>query len=425
MWRPRATRSGSRSAPAGAVRTTAPVATRWPICRRSAGSNAPKVRRSSGTISSNASAVSDAIHASSAPSSWSSWTSTVPLPARKPSTNAAPAAAGVPGLKARPRRASTASVSHPPPSWSNRVARPCTRPWTRRVSARRASTVGNSIVPSGVVDDTERGLHGAQPFDHRSGGVLVQPDGGAIQPGQDPHDEFVEDDLEATRVGPAHVAVPHRRRQRPQAVHQIGDVGSGRRQSAQRLDRRTDGVGQLGQQRQIDGTSGVGQRGRRHRLLDQPRRRRRHHGGAVPGPLDQPHRQLGLPPQRPRLAKGARASPPLGQRAPPDVEGSQPVQQPRPTGSVGAPQIQLDLGAGRLEPEPGRLGRCGEISSQRHLGRVGGHLADAIADHEFVLDDASAHPSRRRRRRALRPIPARGRVRIAASDVASRLALMT
>ena len=67
-----------------------PVTSSVMIWRRSAGSNAPNVRRSRATTLSNASPVSDANHVSTIASSSPSWTSTVPDPARNPSTNAAP-----------------------------------------------------------------------------------------------------------------------------------------------------------------------------------------------------------------------------------------------------------------------------------------------------------------------------------------------
>ena len=114
------------------------------ICRRSAASKAPKVRRSRTKTESNSAGFSDDSQRSTTPSRSASCTRTVPEPARNPSMNAAPVAGGVPPDNACPSRCSTSRVVHAPPSCSSLVARPCTRPCPERVPANCASTSGKA-----------------------------------------------------------------------------------------------------------------------------------------------------------------------------------------------------------------------------------------------------------------------------------------
>ena len=291
------------------------------------------------------------IQPSTAASSWVSCSSTVPLPARKPSTNAAPLAAGVPGVSARPRRASTAGGAQWPASWSSRVARPCTSPW-------RATALGELLehgrqlaAPGRVVDDGRAAAWAALSRSiiwraASSSSAL----GGASQPGDDAHDELVEHDPQVGDVGAPHVAVAQGAGERAEGVHQLADVGVAGGQHAEQparpaAARRAGRRAGPGRRRPAASTSRAG----RGDVLDEARRRRRLDRRAVAGQLDDAHRQLGLPRQAPRLAERAARAAALLERAPRDAERGQPVQQVRAAQAVRRAQVELD-GARRRPP---------------------------------------------------------------------------
>ena len=147
--------------------------------RRAGGARPARRRRTCAaaraTTASNVSACSEAIHPSTTSSSWASWSSTVPLPARKPSTNAAPSAAGVPGVSARPSR-----PRRRPASTARRrgAAAPPARAPARAPAVRvgeRCQDGGQLGVTRRVVDHRQRRLDGAHPLDHRRGRVVVEP----------------------------------------------------------------------------------------------------------------------------------------------------------------------------------------------------------------------------------------------------------
>ena len=160
-----------------------------------------------------------------------SWTSTVPLPARKPSTKRAPSAAGVPGVSARPTRCDTASASHAPESWSSRVARPPHQPMDRPPVGELGEGDREVVVPGGVVEHRQRPLQTAEPLDHRRRGVVVEMPAGELETGDHAHDDLVDDRRQGEGVRATHVAVAQRRRQRHEGVDQIGDVGRCRREA--------------------------------------------------------------------------------------------------------------------------------------------------------------------------------------------------
>ena len=100
-------------------------------------------------------------------SSSASWSSTVPLPARNPSTNAAPSAGGVPGVSARPSRASTAR-RRPAPGVVQQPGGPALHQPVHAAPVGELLEHAAAARAAGrVVDEGERRLDGAQPLDHR------------------------------------------------------------------------------------------------------------------------------------------------------------------------------------------------------------------------------------------------------------------
>ena len=250
----------------GRRRRSAPVRrTSTPSWRRSAGSNAPNVRRSSGRASMNASAGEPQIQPSIRPSSSRSCTSTVPLPARKPSTKAAPVGRRGAGRERPPERgASTSSGAQCPASCSRRRGPSPHQAVTRRPSASRSSTRrARSRWPAGWSTRASAAWVALEPLDHRRRRLVVEPAAAPAQPGDDAHDELVDDRRSAAGVGAPHVAVAQgagragrarpsarrrRRGPRPRA-RRGGHRRPQRRRAGRRAGARSTARGQLGQAR--------------------------------------------------------------------------------------------------------------------------------------------------------------------------------
>ena len=130
------------------------------------------------SIASNASRGSDDTQPSSTPSRSASCTSTVPDPARNPSTNAAPLRRGRPARQrlrqtalhdVRPTRRRRRAAA----GWRGPATRPCPAPVVSATSDRPAARRGGPDGRQG-----ERTLERAEPFDHRCGRVVVERPGG-------------------------------------------------------------------------------------------------------------------------------------------------------------------------------------------------------------------------------------------------------
>ena len=165
------------------------------------------------------------IHVSTMPSRSASWTSTVPLPARKPSTKRAPSAAGVPGRQ-RPTDPLRDLVGVPRTGVVEQARRPAAH---EAVDAAPVGELGERrrqvVVAGRVVEHRQRALQPAEALDHRRRRVVVEVPAGQLEPGDDAHDDLVDDRGQGGRVGPADVAVAQRRGQRHERVDQVGDVG--------------------------------------------------------------------------------------------------------------------------------------------------------------------------------------------------------
>ena len=62
------------------------------------------------------------------------------------------------------------------------------------------------------------------------------------------------------------------------------------------------------------------------------------------------------------------------------------MQQVRAAQPVRRPQVELDGARRRLRLQPGGPLRRRQVAGQRHLRRIGRHLADGVADDELVDD---------------------------------------
>ena len=157
------------------------------------------------------------------------------------------------------------------------------------------------------------------------------------------------------------------------------------RRSARR--RRRDGASSARSRAAAELEQAVGVR----RPLDEPVGRRLLDGGAVPGELDEPHRQLGLPRHPPRLAERPARAAALLERAPPHAERDELVQEVRP-----APDRSAC--AGRARPPPARHGL---EPHPRVAGRAGrGRAAPAVHP---AGTSPIASPTTSRRRTSGRP----------------------
>ena len=152
-----------------------PRRTSSPSVRRTPGSYAENVRRSSGSTSVNASAGTPVSQASTRPSSRSSCTSSIPPPEpppTKPSIQAAASAGGVPGDSASPMSRAASSCSSSPSSSSSRRPAPGSHP--ARCPARRGRAAPSAsgpvcrsgcrrsvpcAPPGGVAEQADRAVH--------------------------------------------------------------------------------------------------------------------------------------------------------------------------------------------------------------------------------------------------------------------------
>ena len=372
----------------------------------------------------NASGASDETQPSITSSSSASCTSTVPLPARKPSTNAAPTAGGVPADE----RARQPRTDRRPGSTCRRRAAGA---WPGPAPARARRRVGETgRAPSATRRAGPDGRPArAQPARRLSRSTIAAAASSSsdrhamTEPGEHAHDDPVEHGSQRRwrrcrarrrsaapgRAAPS-ASMTRRRRDRgpPGPRH-------GRRPAS------TD-LGQVGEQRQVEHGHQVGQR---HRLPRHARARQcvaaASTRGAVSRQLDDADRQLRLPDQPPRLAERAAAAAALLDRAPRHAERAQAVQQTRTGATVRAR-------AGRARA----FGCCLRLQPTAAAGRRGrGPAAPA---------GRRRAPRRSRRRRSARRSmsghapgaghhgvggvehlgkPGRGRSRSAASAVAS------
>ena len=246
-------------------------------------------------------------------------------PARKPSSQAAPATASAPLESDRERRRPASSVSMRPPSSSSR------RPGRRSCRGRRAGRPRRRARrPSGRADRRRRAWRGRAGRSRR--GVRTwtaasssrRRDGGGqadARPGRRCHAE-PRGPARCRRGGRCRSAAPG---QRLDGGHEAlgvvlagGAVGEGGHHGG-------EGVGQLGEQRVLDqpgelGDVGVG------RPLGDHRGRGRFDGGAVPE-ASMRATAARVPLQRPRLLEGATGAAGVDAAAPRDAEQPQPVEQ--------------------------------------------------------------------------------------------------
>ncbi len=227
--RRRARRRPDRSA------AVAPPARSTPSWRRSAGSNAPNVRRSSTRASMNTSPGMAEIQPSITSSSSRSCTSTVPLPARKPFEEArARRPAGVPAVSARhsaPRhvvgRPRAAVVQQTGGSTAHQPVHgvPVGQHGQQR-RADRARRAGWSSRASAAWSPLNRSTIAAAASSSRRAA-------GAVEPGDHAHHHLVDDGRQRRRVRPADVAVAEgmgeRHRVRRSARRRRGPVRRARR----------------------------------------------------------------------------------------------------------------------------------------------------------------------------------------------------
>ena len=186
----------------------------------------------------------------------------MPLPARNPSTNAAP----VGGRRARRQRPAEAGLDRrrrPPAGVVQQPGRPALDEAVDAAgrSASCSSTGGQLVAPGRVVDDGERRLDGAHPLDHRPGARRRR---GPRRPAPSPATTRTTSSSNTTRsagrVGAADVAVAQRAGQRAEGVHQLGDVRRPGRQLAEHAHGRAAAASrQVGEQRQLDRRGGVGE----------------------------------------------------------------------------------------------------------------------------------------------------------------------
>ena len=325
----------------------------------------------------------------------------MPLPARNPSTNAAPTAGGVPDESARPSRCSTRAAV----PVAGVVQQPGGPPLDETVRAsvgELTQHVGEPGVPRRMVDQRERGLHAAQALDHHPRRGVVERCARDDDAGQHPHDQAVEHRAQRRHVGGAHVAVALRLGERTERRHQLADVGIVGGPRRELDDDRLDRQRQMGEQRQIEGGRELEEPVGVRRPLDEPVRGRLLDGGAVPGELDEADRQLGLPRDPPRLAERPARAAALLERTPSDAERDELVQEVRPGEPVRRAQVELDHGdiGTWLQPHPALPDE--QVAGERHLRRTRRDLADRLADDQAPPHERQAAHAPRRRSRAPR-----------------------
>ena len=362
--------------------------------------------------------------ASTAERSWASCSRTVPLPARKPSTNAAPAAAGVPGVSARAepcldgRRRPPAAVVEQPgrPALDEPVHAAVLGELLEHAPGTRRGAPGGRRRPA--PPGRRSSARSSQRAASSSSCSAARP-----RPATTRSTSSSNTIRSAGRVGAADVAVAQRAGQRARARP------SARRRRAcaaasSPSDARRAGCSASGRSASRARSTAAATSARRvepRRLLGQPRRRRRLDGRAVTGQLDDADRQLGLPRQPPRLAERAarrRGPPPARPRA--RRARSRRCSRCERRSPFGVPQVELDdLDVGRRLQAGGPLAR-GEVAGQRHLRRVGRDLADGVADDELVDRRAAGPPSTDSAASRTSARPAAGVGAATASESASR-----
>ena len=238
----------------------------------------------------------------------------------------------------------------------------------------------------------DRRVHRVQPGAQRRRRVVGQPAHRGGQPGADPHDQRPGHLGQRRRVRAPHVAVAQRPHQRGQRRHQAGHVLVQRRLLVQRPQHLGQRVRQVGQQRALH-------RGRHRDQVAGPAGRigdlragRRGHRGAPQRRVDDRDRQLGPPAQDPALAERPRgAHRVVGDLAPADVQGPQPVQQHRPVPVELLAEVQRDRLVERVDPELQRLGPGPQVHLQRHRLRALRDLAQPLADHQVAGHEVRRH----------------------------------
>ena len=108
-------------------------------------------------------------------------------------------------------------------------------------------------MPRRMIDQRQRACDAAEALDHHRRRVVVERRARGDEPGEHAHDQAVEHRAQRRHVGGPHVAVALGVGERPERRHQLGDVGivGGTRRELD--DDRLDGVGEIGQQRQVEG----------------------------------------------------------------------------------------------------------------------------------------------------------------------------
>ena len=250
----------------------------------------------------------------------------MPLPARNPSTNAAPTAGAVPDDSARPSRCSTAH-GVPVAGVVQESGGASLHEAVGTSVGKLAEHVGELAVPRRMVDQCQRGLHTAQALDHHPRRGVVERCARDDDAGQHPYDHAVEHIAQRRHVGGAHVAVTLRLGERTERRHQLADVGIVGSPRRELHDDRLDRERQIGEQREIEGGRQLEKAVGVRRPLDEPVGRRLLDGGAVPGELDETHRQLRLPHDPPGLAERPARAASLLQRAPSDAERDELMQK--------------------------------------------------------------------------------------------------
>ncbi len=249
---------------------------------------------------------------------------------------------------------------------------------------RAGPAVGEAVV---AAQQADRAVHLVEVDAHRGGAGRVQAGAGGRQADPDPVGEPAGHLAQGGVVGAPDVAVAQRADQGGQGAGQVGDIGVQCGEVGEHPHHGGQRLGQVGHQAGLHQPGELGEFGRRPGGAD---------GLADGGPLDRgaplgglgdPDRELGLPAQPPALPEGAGGGD-LGadRHTPVDAQQPQPVQQPG-AGRVGLlAQVEVELARlGRgLEPQ-GAL-EPGQVALERDGGRVLGHRAERVADHQPVPD---------------------------------------
>ena len=275
-----------------------------------------------------------------------------------------------------------------------------------------------------MVDQRQRGLDPAQALDHHPRRGVVERRARDDDTGQHADDQSVEHGAQRRHVGGAHVAVALGVGERPERRHQLADVGivGGTRRELD--DDRLDGVGEMGEQRQVEGgrqleqAVGVGRPARRAGWSPPARRwcrARRARRGAPTAPAPRP----------PARSRGTSRS----CRGPPRVH---PIRRRgRRAGAGGATWPARSACAGRARPPPTRH----VASAAPGVGGRAGRGRAAPAAHPAGTSPIASPTTRRRRTSGRPPItasaesstssrPGRGRPRSTDSVSAIRDAAM-